>query len=206
MIYHYEYYNQMHSLVMLVLRFRFRRIVLAALTFAIALSTNCYAWNQPPVDWDKLNAEALEYFRDYLRFDTTNPPSNTAAAIDYLKKLLDREGIATETFESKPGMVSLVAKLPGPAGTKPMLLMSHADVVPAVAANWSHPPFGADLSDGYVWARGTIDNKAHGIMALMTMIAIKRGNIALRRGIELMVNPDEEAGGANGAEWMVTNH
>ncbi|MDO8433992.1 MAG: M20/M25/M40 family metallo-hydrolase [Candidatus Binatus sp.] len=196
----------MRSLVNLVLRFRFGGIVFAAAALAIAISTAGQAETTAPIDWDKLNSEALGYFRDFAKFDTTNPPSNTAVAIDYLKKLLDHEGIATETFESKPGMVSLVAKIPGPAGVKPMLLMSHADVVPAVGANWTHPPFGADLSDGYVWARGAIDDKAHGIMALMTMIALKRGNVPLRRGIELMVNPDEEAGGANGAEWMVKTH
>ena len=89
---------------------------------------------------------------------------------------------------------------------KPLLLMSHADVVPAVGANWTHHPFDADVTDGYVWARGAIDNKAHGIMALMTMLALKRNHVELRRGVEMMVNPDEEAGGDNGATWMVNNH
>ena len=141
-------------------------------------------------------------------FVSTPPirPSNTAAAIAYLKTILDKEGIATETFESKPGMVTLVARIPGPAGVKPLMLMSHADVVPAVGANWTHPPFGADMSDGYVWARGAIDNKAHGIMALMTMLALKSNNVPLKRGVEMMVNPDEEAGGDNGANWMVEKH
>jgi acetylornithine deacetylase/succinyl-diaminopimelate desuccinylase-like protein len=38
------------------------------------------------------------------------------------------------------------------------------------------------------------------------MLALKRNNVALRRGIEMMVNPDEEAGGENGANWMVEKH
>ncbi|MGO9450076.1 MAG: M20/M25/M40 family metallo-hydrolase [Candidatus Binataceae bacterium] len=157
-------------------------------------------------NWDAINKEALEYFRTYLRFDTTNPPDNTSQAIAYLKGILDKEGIENATFESKPGAVSLVAHLPGPPDKKPFLLLSHVDVVPAVAADWSHPPFGADLADGYVWARGAIDNKAHGIMALMTLLALRRSHVALRRGVEMMVNPDEEAGGENGAEWMAANH
>jgi acetylornithine deacetylase/succinyl-diaminopimelate desuccinylase-like protein len=172
----------------------------------LALAATSFAQTAPQIDWDKVNSEALDYFRTYLRFDTTNPPSNTAAAMAYLKSILDKEGIATETFESKPGMVTLVARIPGPAGVKPLLLMSHGDVVPAVGANWTHKPFGADVTDGYVWARGAIDNKAHGIMALMTMIALKRNHVELRRGVEMMVNPDEEAGGENGAGWMVKNH
>jgi len=158
------------------------------------------------IDWNKLDAEGLEYFRSYLRFDTTNPPGNTAQASAYLKGILDREGVETATFESKPGMVTLVARLRGPAGVKPFLLLSHADVVPAVASAWSHPPFGADLAGGYVWARGAIDNKAHGIMALMAILAFKRQGIPLRRGVVMMVNPDEEAGGEFGAAWMAKNH
>jgi acetylornithine deacetylase/succinyl-diaminopimelate desuccinylase-like protein len=195
------------------LRFMAHRLKSVLLAFAAALiaipalATGSFAQSAPQIDWSKIDSEALGYFRTYLRFDTTNPPSNTAAAIAYLKAILDKEGIATETFESKPGMVSLVARIPGPVGVKPLLLMSHADVVPTVAANWTHPPFGADLtSDGYVWARGAIDNKAHGIMALMTMLALKRNGVALKRGVEMMVNPDEEAGGDNGATWMVNNH
>ena len=142
----------------------------------------------------------------YLRFDTTNPPDNTADAIAFLKQILDKEGIETQIFVSKPGMANLVARMPGPAGVKPLLLMSHADVVPAVAKDWTHPPFSADLADGFVWGRGAIDNKAHGIMALMTMLALKRNAIALKRGVEMMVNCDEEAGGENGANWMAANH
>src|SRR5260370_18741687 len=114
--------------------------MMVALTFVARISQ---ADSAPQIDWNKIDSEALDYFRTYLRFDTTNPPSNTAPAMAYLKTILDREGIATETFESKPGMVTLVAKLPGPDGVKPLLLMSHGDVLPAVRANWTHPPFGA---------------------------------------------------------------
>ncbi len=198
----------MHKRPKSVIRFS-RKIVCfatAILAFAILSAHNSHADPAPQIDWNKIDSEALDYFRTYLRFDTTNPPSNTAAAMAYLKTILDKEGIATETFESKPGMVTLVARMPGPTGVKPLMLMSHGDVVPAVRANWTHPPFGAELADGFVWARGAIDNKAHGIMALMTMLALKRNHVALRRGVEMMVNPDEEAGGENGADWMIKNH
>ncbi|MFZ0887768.1 MAG: M20/M25/M40 family metallo-hydrolase [Candidatus Binataceae bacterium] len=160
----------------------------------------------PELDWNKLDAEAIEYFRTYLRFDTSNPPDDTAAAIAFLQGILNKYGIASETFAPKPGALNLVARLPGPAGVKPLLLMSHADVVPAVAADWSHPPFAADLAEGYVWGRGAIDNKAHGIMALMTMLALKRQGVALRRGVEMMVNADEEAGGEDGAGFIAAMH
>ena len=166
---------------------------------------------QPPgpaatPDWNALDTEALDYYRHYLQIDTSNPPGDTTGAIAYLKGILDKEGIATETYAESAGKMNLIARLPGPAGVKPLLLMSHADVVPASAAQWSHPPFSADLAGGYVYARGSIDNKAHGIMALMTMLVLKRRSVALKRGVEMMVNPEEEVGGRRGAQWMVANH
>jgi len=183
-----------------------KSISILAILVIFVLCSAAHATDTPAPDWKALDTEALAYYRTYLRFDTTNPPDNTVPAIAYLKSILDREGIDNQTFVSTAGAMSLVARLPGPAGVKPLLLMSHADVVPAVAADWSHPPFSAELDDGYVWARGAIDNKAHGIMALAALLALKRDHVALRRGVELMINPDEEAGGEDGAEWMVKNH
>lgn len=185
---------------------RMRTVI--AITMLALLCTRGSAPASTPTgpDWNPIDKEALDYFRTYLRFDTANPPDNTAQAIAFLKSVLDREGIETKTFESKPGAVSLVARLPGLSDKKPLLLLSHADVVPAVAANWSHPPFAADLTDGFVWGRGAIDNKAHGIMALMTLLTLKRSHRPLNRGVVMMVNPDEEAGGGQGAEWMAANH
>ena len=181
-------------------------LILLVLAVIFVPPPSARAIDPPSPDWNAINQEALPYFQTYLRFDTTNPPDNTAQAIAFIKSILDKEGIATATFESKPGAVSLVAHLPGPADKKPFLLLSHVDVVPAVAKDWSHSPFSGDLADGYVWGRGAIDNKAHGIMALMTMLALHRNHAPLRRGVVMMINPDEEAGGENGAEWMAANH
>ncbi len=182
-----------------------KRAIIA--TFVAMLAVSGLAFAEPAqIDWNKLDAEAVGYFQSYLRFDTSNPPDNTADAIAFLKQILDKEGIESQVFADKPGKANLVAKLPGPAGVKPLLLMSHADVVPAVAKDWSHPPFSGDLADDFVWGRGAIDNKAHGIMALTTMLALKRSGAKLKRGVEMMVNCDEEAGGADGARWMTDSH
>ena len=162
--------------------------------------------SQPAVDWDALGAGAGQYFQGYLRYDSSNPPGDTKAAIGFLKGILDLEEIPYQTFAAAPGKLNLVARLPGPQGVKPLLFMSHVDVVPANAADWSHYPFSGDYSDGYIWGRGAIDDKSQGLMALMTLVALKRQNLALRRGVEVMVNCDEETGGELGAKWMVEKH
>jgi acetylornithine deacetylase/succinyl-diaminopimelate desuccinylase-like protein len=194
----------MPTLIVILRRAKTSLTVLIAL--ATMLASTSLAFAQAALDWKQFDAEALADFQAYLRFDTSNPPDNTADAIAFLKQILDKEGIESQVFVTKPGMANLVAKLPGPAGVKPLLLMSHADVVPVVAKDWNHAPFSGDLAGGFVWGRGAIDNKAHGIMALMTMLALKRSGVHLKRGVTMMVNCDEEAGGENGANWMAANH
>ncbi|MEI8261444.1 MAG: M20/M25/M40 family metallo-hydrolase, partial [Actinomycetes bacterium] len=48
-------------------------------------------------------------------------------------------------------------------GTDPsadaLVLHGHLDVVPAVASDWTHPPFAADIHDGFIWGRGAVDMK-----------------------------------------------
>ena len=46
----------------------------------------------------------------------------------------------------------------GKSSEKPILLMSHQDVVPA-EGEWLHEPFSGDIADGKVWGRGASDTK-----------------------------------------------
>jgi carboxypeptidase PM20D1 len=46
----------------------------------------------------------------------------------------------------------------GESSEKPIVLMSHQDVVPA-EGEWIHEPFSGDIADGKVWGRGTSDTK-----------------------------------------------
>ena len=48
----------------------------------------------------------------------------------------------------------------------PYLFMAHLDVVPADPAKWELPPFSADVKDGFIYARGTIDVKQAAMVTL----------------------------------------
>ncbi|MEP6917614.1 MAG: M20/M25/M40 family metallo-hydrolase, partial [Acidobacteriota bacterium] len=89
---------------------------------------------------------------------------------------------------------------------KPILLLNHLDVVPTDPARWSHDPFAAEIADGKIWGRGTIDMKGLGVVQLMAFLSLKRQNVPLDRDVIFMAVPDEEVGGGLGAEWMLKNH
>ncbi|MGI5888480.1 MAG: M20/M25/M40 family metallo-hydrolase [Oscillospiraceae bacterium] len=54
---------------------------------------------------------------------------------------------------------NLLFKWKGKGGSRPIVLMSHQDVVPATPEGWKHPPFSGDIADGKVWGRGSGDTK-----------------------------------------------
>jgi acetylornithine deacetylase/succinyl-diaminopimelate desuccinylase-like protein len=88
---------------------------------------------------------------------------------------------------------------------RPIILLSHIDVVPAVADEWIHPPFQGLIVDGAVHGRGALDAKGVGLTQALAMIALKKLGVPLERDIILLATADEEAGGRFGARWFVEN-
>jgi acetylornithine deacetylase/succinyl-diaminopimelate desuccinylase-like protein len=174
-----------------------------ALAFVLVAAT---ASAQQP-DWTSVEAEALQTLQGYVRINTSNPPGDVSKAADFLAGLLTREGIDVKRYESAPGRSILLARLKGNGrGGKAILLESHMDVVPTDPARWTQDPFGAQISDGKMWGRGTIDMKGIGTSYLYAFIMLHRMKVPLTRDVLLMFVPDEEIGGAMGAEWMRKNH
>ena len=161
---------------------------------------------QAAPDWQATEAEAIRTIQAYVRINTSNPPGDVTKAADFLSSLLEREGIAVKRYESGPGRSIVVARLKGTGTAKPLLLLHHMDVVPTDPARWQHDPFGAEIADGKIWGRGTMDMKGLGVVQLMAFLSLKRQNVPLSRDVILMAVPDEETGGKLGAEWIRTHH
>lgn len=79
------------------------------------------------------------------------------------------------------------------------------DVVTAERSKWSRDPFGAEVHDGYLYGRGTVDMKGMTAMETATFLALKRDGVKLRRDVILLALADEEAGMDWGSKWMVEN-
>src|SRR5215203_1760404 len=160
-----------------------------------------------PADWKAVEAEALKTLQGYVRINTSNPPGDVTKAADYLAQILESEGIEVKRYQSEPGRSIILARLKGNGtGGKAILLESHMDVVPTDPARWKQDPFGAEIADGKMWARGTIDMKGIGTSYLYAFIMLHRMKAPLTRDVLLMFVPDEEVGGTLGAEWMRKNH
>src|SRR5579863_2856005 len=156
-----------------------------------------------------LGDRTRQYLTDLVRLDTSNPPGNETRVADYLKKVADSFGIKAEELgdPKDPKRMNFVARLPG-SGSKgrPLLLMAHSDVFPVAPdqAKWSADPFGAELKNGYIYGRGTLNAKSLLASELAVMVEIKRRNLKLSRDVILVSEADEE-GGMTGIQWLIQN-
>ncbi len=173
-----------------------------------------------PADWDRAHAELVEQLRTLIRIPSVNPPPNDGdgelRAARAVADVLGAAGVPTEILEPTPGRGSVTARLRGDgSGGEPLLLLSHLDVVPAPPDDWTHDPFSADISDGYLWGRGAVDMKG---MVAMEVAVIRRLAAETRaagrdpatdpvpgltRDVLFAATADEEAGGLHGAGWIV---
>ncbi len=157
------------------------------------------------IDWLKARAEAVALLQELIRIDTTNPPGNERAAALHLKKFLEAESIETKLLDIAPGRANLYARIRGNGSLRPIILLSHTDVVMADAARWSVPPFSGEIRDGFVYGRGASDMKGTAAVHATLMRLLKRHKVPLKRDVILLAVADEEAGGA-GARSIVKDH
>ncbi|HWE50337.1 MAG TPA: M20/M25/M40 family metallo-hydrolase [Bryobacteraceae bacterium] len=151
--------------------------------------------------------ELLRHYRALVQINTSSPPGNETAAVEYLKKVLEGEGIPVQIFAQDAKRANLVARLKGNGKKKPLLLMAHTDVVPVQREKWPVDPFGAILKDGYVWGRGSKDDKDKLASNLMVMLRAKRAGVVLDRDLIFLAESGEEADPAGvGIPYMVANH
>jgi acetylornithine deacetylase/succinyl-diaminopimelate desuccinylase-like protein len=156
------------------------------------------------IDWPRYQDMAVDLMQQYLRVNTSNPPGNELEAAKFLKKVFDQNGIENEIFEYKPGRANIIARLKGTGAKRPIILLSHMDVVTAEPASWDVDPFAAAIKNGSIYGRGALDMKGEGLLHLMTMILLKREGPPLARDVIFIGTADEEVDD-EGSLWMIAN-
>ena len=157
------------------------------------------------VDWQKAREEILTRYRDLVRIDST--AGRETLVVDYLRNVLEGEGIPTRTFALDPKRANLVARLRGSGLKRPLLILAHTDVVGVQREKWPVDPFGALVKDGYVWGRGSKDDKPVLAANLMAMLLLKRLGVPLDRDVIFLAESGEEADTTGvGINYMVSEH
>ncbi len=181
-----------------------RRLLPAAcLLFALCPAP---AADRYSVDWKKLEAETMDHYLAILRIDSSNPPGDETKVVNYLKPILDREGIPNEVLSLDPKRANLVARLKGNGSKRPIIIMGHTDVVGVQRDKWPVDPFAAIRKDGFVWGRGSSDDKPHVVSSLMTMLLLKRLKVPLDRDVIFIAESGEEGSSRFGIGFLVDQH
>ena len=157
-------------------------------------------------DWASLQDEVMRHFQTLVRFDTTDPPGGEEPAATYLKEVLEQAGIPVQTFTLEPKRINVVARLKGSGRKRPLLIMGHTDTVNVDPSKWTFPPFSAAREGGWVYGRGTLDDKDNVTAALMTMLMLKRLNVPLDRDVIFLAEAGEEGTTRVGIQFMVNQH
>lgn len=177
-----------------------RMLLIGAALVAAAVSVDAQQGNAA------LEAETIQHFQALLKIDTSSPPGNETKAVEYLKQVFDKEGIPYQVFAKDPSRANIVARLKGNGKKKPILILGHTDVVTTDPSKWTHPAFGAVRDGGYVYGRGTVDDKDNLVAGLMLMLQLKRQNIPLDRDVILLAEAGEEGAPDVGAQFMADAH
>lgn len=145
---------------------------------------------------------AIERFRALLRYPTVSRNDRAdedQSAFDRFRAALEQAYPRVhDTFESEliDGR-GLLYRWPGAGTGRPSVLMAHHDVVPADEPGWTHEPFAADLADGRIWGRGTLDDKGS-LIALLEAIEARLGQgFVPAADVYLFSGSNEETAGSD---------
>ena len=180
------------------------RIISVLLILSVSLPAN--AQQSYIIDWDAVGEEAVQHLVDLVRIDTTNPPGNETLVVEYLEGVLADEGIPSQRYALEADRANLVARQRGNGSKRPLLLMGHTDVVGVQRDKWFSDPFSGEREDGFVYGRGTLDDKDNLAAALMVIKLLGRYGVELDRDVIFLAEAGEEGTPEVGINFMVDRH
>jgi carboxypeptidase PM20D1 len=143
----------------------------------------------------EVSAKAIEMLKRSIGFRTAEGEGQVPAYAQYLAGELEAHGFAPEDIEITPRgeTATLVARYRGTdPGAKPILVASHMDVVPANREDWERDPYVAVVEDGFVFGRGSADNKLGLVTSTVALFWLKQEGFKPKRDIVLVLSGDEE--------------
>jgi carboxypeptidase PM20D1 len=172
-----------------------KRFVSAILGFAGASVVGCaVAAGQPKAD-PTLHDQALGILQKSIGFRTVAGAGQVPAYAEYLRGVLVQAGFSPNdiTIEPVGETATFVAHYRGTdSNRKPLLVIAHMDVVEAKREDWKRDPFTPVIENGYVFGRGSVDNKFELSIIMAAVAKLKREGWKPKRDVILAFSGDEE--------------
>lgn len=150
----------------------------------------------------------VELHQALVRIPSPNPPGDTRAIAEYIAEAMRAIGcdVTTPAPDEKPEAVNVVASIG--SGAPVVMLHAHIDTVPVAAdeaGKWTSDPYAAEIRDGRIYGKGSVDDKAP-LAAMMQAVfhAAALGD-QLQGTVVLVAAAEEEVGGKLGTRWMAEN-
>jgi len=157
------------------------------------------------------DALVRDLLHELIEINTTHSTGSTGKAAEAMAAHLRAAGFASEDVQvlgPRPEHANLVARLRGSGARRPILLISHLDVVEARREDWTTDPFRFVEKDGYFYGRGTEDIKCGDAILVANLLRWKREGFRPDRDVILALTANEEGGDVeeNGVYWLLKRH
>lgn len=160
------------------------------------------------LDYTKTN-DYQDKFKEMIKIKTVSYDEsldNKQSFIDLKTKMREMFPKVFQTMEVKEFKgESLILKWPGKSSDKPLVLMSHIDVVPAIDTNWTYPPFSGEIINGEIFGRGTLDTKSTVFSFYQACEELLSNGFIPENDVYLASSTDEETSGFGAGltvEWL----
>ncbi|WP_433743832.1 dipeptidase PepV [Falsibacillus pallidus] len=114
-------------------------------------------------------------------------------ALMYLLELGEKDGFTSKNVDSFGGHLEMGS------GDELLGILCHVDVVPE-GDGWTFDPYGGEISDGKIYARGAIDDKGPTMAAYYAMKIVKELGLPLSKRVRMIIGTDEES------DWRCVEH
>lgn len=108
-------------------------------------------------------------------------------ALDYMLKLGEKEGFVTKNIDGYAGVIEYGE------GEESIGVLAHLDVVP-IGEGWTKDPFAGEISDGYIFGRGILDDKGPAMAGFYALKMLRDKGVPLHKKVMLILGCDEESG------------
>ncbi len=153
--------------------------------------------------------QARALLKELVEINTSHSVGSTVTAAQAMARHMLAAGFPAEdvvVVENAPRKGNLIVRYRGRSRTqRPILLLSHIDVVEANPADWTLPPFEFIERDGMFYGRGVADDKDESAIHLTLLLRMKAEGIVPARDIIVALTADEEGGPENGVEYLLAN-